>query len=126
MTVVGERYGVAENVDDSRKTALDLRSAHPNLKGFLAFGSQGPIGAERAIEERRAVGNVFVYGPSSPGQGRDLIHSGAVSVGFTGNPMQAGKVVVTVGDMLVKGSEITEGTRSRAWARSLPTPPTMT
>ena len=52
MKLVGERYGVAENVDDSRKTALDLMAAHPDLKGFLAFGSQGPIGAGRAIEEK--------------------------------------------------------------------------
>jgi len=110
MTLVGERYGVAENVDDSRKTALDLMSAHPELKGFLAFGSQGPIGAGRAIEERRAIGNVFVYGPFSPGQGRDLIHSGAISGGFMWNPMEAGRVFVTMGDLLVKGTEITEGT----------------
>src|SRR5271156_5092123 len=49
MKPVGDRYGVAENVDDSRKTALDLMTAHPDLHGFLAFGSQGPIGAGRAI-----------------------------------------------------------------------------
>jgi simple sugar transport system substrate-binding protein len=110
MTLVGERYGVAENVDDSRRTALDLMSAHPNLKGFLAFGSQGPIGAGRAIEERRMVGQVHVLGPLSPGQGRDLIHSGAVSGGFMWNPADAGRVFVTLGDMLVDGVEITEGT----------------
>ena len=50
MQLVGDRYGVAENVDESRKTALDLMRAHPDLKGFLAFGSQGPIGAARAVE----------------------------------------------------------------------------
>src|SRR5215212_6428988 len=53
MKLVGERYGVAENVDQSRSTALDLMRAHPDLKGFLAFGSQGPIGAARAVAERR-------------------------------------------------------------------------
>ena len=77
MKPVGDRYGVAENVDDSRKTALDLISAHPDLKGFLAFGSQGPIGAGRAIEEKGDVGKVFVVGPFSPGQGRKLIKEGA-------------------------------------------------
>ena len=51
MKLVGDRYGVAEDVDKSRSTALDLISAHPDLKGFLAFGSQGPIGAGRAVEE---------------------------------------------------------------------------
>ncbi len=73
---------MAENVDDSRKTALDLMAANPNLTGFLAFGSQGPIGAGRAIEEQRKVGTVHVIGPFSPGQGRDLVKSGAISGGF--------------------------------------------
>jgi simple sugar transport system substrate-binding protein len=110
MKPVGERYGVAENVDDSRKTALDLMAANPNLGGFLAFGSQGPIGAGRAIEEQRKVGSVHVIGPFSPGQGRDLVKSGAISGGFMWNPKEAGKVFVTIGDMLVKGTPIAEGT----------------
>lgn len=110
MKPVGERYGVAENVDDSRKTALDLMAANPNLGGFLAFGSQGPIGAGRAIEEQRKVGSVHVIGPFSPGQGRDLVKSGAISGGFMWNPAEAGRVFVTMGKMLVDGTEITEGT----------------
>ena len=110
MKPVGERYGVAENVDDSRKTALDLMAANPNLTGFLAFGSQGPIGAGRAIEERRMVGTVHVIGPFSPGQGRDLVKSGAISGGFMWNPAEAGRVFVTIGKMLVDGTAITEGT----------------
>ncbi|MGL4309978.1 MAG: substrate-binding domain-containing protein [Paracoccaceae bacterium] len=110
MKAVGERYGVAENVDDSRKTALDLMAANPNLTGFLAFGSQGPIGAGRAIEEQRKVGTVHVIGPFSPGQGRDLVKSGAISGGFMWNPAEAGRVFVTMGKMLVDGTEITEGT----------------
>ena len=110
MTLVGERYGVAENVDDSRRTALDVMAAHPELKGFLAFGSQGPIGAGRAVEEQRRVGQTFVVGPFSPGQGRDLIKSGAISGGFMWNPMEAGRVFVTMGDMLVDGTEIASGT----------------
>ena len=103
MELVGERYGVAESVDDSRSTALDLMSANPELTGFLAFGSQGPIGAGRAVEERRRVGEVFVLGPFSPGQGRSLIKDDAVSGGFMWNPMEAGRVFVTMGDRLVNG-----------------------
>src|SRR5918998_2004359 len=101
MELVADRFGVAESVDDSRKTALDLMRAHPDLKGFLAFGSQGPIGAGRAIDERRKSGKVFVLGPFSPGQGRRLVHDGTVTGGFMWNPMEAGRVFVTMGDMLV-------------------------
>ena len=110
MKLIGERYGVAESVDDSRKTALDLMAANPGLTGFLAFGSQGPIGAGRAVEERRMVGQVHVLGPFSPGQGRDLVKAGAISGGFMWNPAEAGRVFVTMGKMLVDGAEITDGT----------------
>ncbi len=110
MKLIGDRYGVAENVDDSRKTALDLIAANPDLTGFLAFGSQGPIGIGRALEETRKVGEIAVYGPFSPGQGRQLVKEGAISGGFMWNPMEAGRVFVRIGDMLVKGEAITDGT----------------
>ena len=109
MTLVADRFGVAESVDDSRKTALDLMRAHPDLGGILAFGSQGPIGAGRAVDERRKSGEVFVLGPFSPGQGRRLVHDDTLTGGFMWNPMEAGRVFVTLGDMLVKGQEIKDG-----------------
>lgn len=110
IELVGDRYGVAESLDDSRSTALDLIAAHPDLKGFLAFGSQGPIGAGRAVEERRRGGEVFVLGPFSPGQGRQLLKEGFISGGYMWNPAQAGRVFVTLGNMLVDGEEIAAGT----------------
>ena len=111
MELVGERHGVAESADDSRRTALELMSANPDLKGFLAFGSQGPIGAGRAIEERRKGGEVFVLGPFSPGQGQKLVKEGVISGGFMWNPMEAGRVFVTLGKKLaldenVEGTEV--------------------
>ena len=110
LKIVGDRYGVAENVDDSRSTALDLIAANPDLKGFLAFGSQGPIGAGRAVEERRKTGEIQVMGPFSPGQGRKMIHSGVLTGGYMWNPAQAGEVFVTLGEMLVEGEKIESGT----------------
>lgn len=109
LEIVGDRYGVAENVDDSRSTALDLIAANPDLKGFLAFGSQGPIGAGRAVEERRKTGEIHVMGPFSPGQGRKMIHSGVLTGGFMWNPAQAGEVFVTLGDMLARGETLESG-----------------
>lgn len=109
MKLVGERYGVAESVDDSRKTALDLMAAHPNLKGFLAFGSQGPIGAGQAIDEQHKIGQVFVLGPFSPGQGRDLVKSGAIAGGFMWNPAEAGRVFVRIGALMASGGKVADG-----------------
>ena len=110
IELIGERYGVAESVDDSRATALDLIAANPGLKGFLAFGSQGPIGAGRAVEERRMTGQIHVLGPFSPGQGRQLVKDGVISGGYMWNPAEAGRVFVTMGKMLVDGVDIVDGT----------------
>ena len=110
MTLVGDRYGVAENVDQSRSTALDLMRAHPDLKGFLAFGSQGPIGAARAVAEKRMDGKIVVMGPFSPGQGRKLVHDGVLTGGFMWNPALAGEVFVTLGTTVAKGEPIKDGT----------------
>ncbi len=110
LELVGERYGVAESVDDSRSTALDVIAANDDLRGFLAFGSQGPIGAGRAIEERRLGGKVHVLGPFSPGQGQKLLKDDIISGGYMWNPAEAGRVFVTLGNMLVEGAEIADGT----------------
>ncbi len=110
MKLVGDRYGVAENVDQSRSTALDLMRANPDLTGFLAFGSQGPIGAARAVAEKHMDGKIVVMGPFSPGQGRKLVHDGVLTGGFMWNPELAGEVFVTMGTMVAKGEPIKDGT----------------
>jgi simple sugar transport system substrate-binding protein len=110
MKLVGDRYGVAENVDASRQTALDLMRAHPDLKGILAFGSQGPIGAARAVDETHKKGQVVVLGPFSPGQGKRLVHDGVLTGGYMWNPELAGEVFVTLGTMVAKGEPVKDGT----------------
>ena len=109
MTLVGDRYGVAESVDDSRKTALDVLAANPDLGGFLTFGSQGPIGAGRALDEQHLCDKVPLVGSFSPGQGAALLKSGCIDGGYMWNPMEAGKVFVRIGDLLASGGEITDG-----------------
>ncbi len=109
MKAVGDRFGVAESVDESYKTALDMMRANPDLKGVLAFGSQGPIGAARAVDERGKIGKIFVVGPFSPGQGAKYIKSGAISEGFIWNPMLAGEVIVRIGAILAKKQQPKDG-----------------
>ena len=88
----------------THRIAVDAKSGQ-----FLAFGSQGPIGAGRAVEERRKTGEIFVLGPFSPGQGQKLIKSDTISGGFMWNPKQAGEVFVTLADRMMKGESIKEG-----------------
>lgn len=109
MTQVADRFGVAESVDDSRNTTLDLMRANPDLAGILAFGSQGPIGAARAVEERGMTGEVAVVGLFSAGQGQRLVHDGSITGGFVWSPLEAGRVFVELGNMLAEGGTIADG-----------------
>ena len=109
MELVADRFGVAESLDDSYKTALDQMRAHPDLKGILAFGSQGPIGAARAVDEKGKAAQVAVVGPFSPGQGAKYIRNGTIRVGYIWNPMLAGETIVRVAAMLADGKKLQDG-----------------
>jgi simple sugar transport system substrate-binding protein len=109
MQMVADRFGVAESLDDTVKTTQDQMRANPDLKGVIAFGSQGPIGAAKAVTDKDAIGKVAVVGPFSPGQGAKYIKSGAISEGFIWSPMLAGEVIVRIGAMVAAGKEPTDG-----------------
>ena len=109
MQMVGDRYGVAESVDESHKTALDVLAANPDLGGFLTFGSEGPIGVGHALDEQHMSGKVKLVGSISPSEGASLIKEGTIQGGFMWNPMEAGKVFVTLGDYLAGGGKVTDG-----------------
>ncbi|WP_275287359.1 substrate-binding domain-containing protein [Halomonas elongata] len=109
LSPAAERFGVAESVDDSRSTTLDLLRAHEDLAGIMSFGSQGTIGAARAVKERGLAGDVAVMGLFSPGQGRRLVHEGVITGGFQWSPLEAGKAFVALGNMLYNGEEINAG-----------------
>ncbi|MDD7909624.1 substrate-binding domain-containing protein [Pseudovibrio exalbescens] len=109
MSQAADRFGVAESVDDSRTTTLDLLRANEDFAGVMAFGSQGPIGAARAVQERGLEGQVAVVGLFSAGQGRRLVHSDALTGGFVWSPIEAGKAFVELGTMLVMGDTVKDG-----------------
>jgi simple sugar transport system substrate-binding protein len=109
MEQVGDRFGVSNSVEESYKTAVDQMRAHPDLKGFLIFGANGPIGAGQAVADREQIGKVIVVGPFIPSQGKKLMKAGAITRGFLWNPIDAGYALVQLGDLLAKGQTPTDG-----------------
>ena len=110
MQQVGDRYGVSNSVEDSQKTAADVMRANPDLKGFLIFGANGPIGAGQAVADADKIGKVIVVGPFIPSQGQKLMKSGAITRGYLWNPIDAGYAMVQLGNLLATGK-----TPSTAW-----------
>ena len=96
-----------------RMTVADLQGsgvrANADLGGIVAFGSQGPIGAGKAVLDAKKIAKVAVVGPFSPGQGAKLIKDGAIREGFIWNPSLAGEVIVHVAKMVIDGKEPTDG-----------------
>jgi simple sugar transport system substrate-binding protein len=109
MTMLGDRFGVAESVDETIKTTQDQLRAHPDLKGILTFGSQGPIGAARVLEDREVADKVALVGGFSPGQGAKYVKNGTIRGGYIWNPMTAGEIFTQLGAMLAKGEEPVDG-----------------
>jgi len=109
MHQIGDRFGVSNSVDDSYKTAIDQMQAHPDLKGFLIFGANGPIGAGQAVADRDKIGKVIVVGPFIPSQGIKLMKEGAITRGFLWNPIDSGYALVALGKTLASGGKIKDG-----------------
>jgi simple sugar transport system substrate-binding protein len=109
MEQIGDRFGVSNSVDDSYKTAIDQMRAHPDLKGFLIFGANGPIGAGQAVADREKIGKITVVGPFIPSQGLKLMKAGAITRGYLWNPVDSGYALVALGKVLAAGGEIKDG-----------------
>ncbi|MGH6929058.1 MAG: substrate-binding domain-containing protein, partial [Dongiaceae bacterium] len=109
MQQVGDRFGVSNSVEDSYKTAVDQMRANPDLKGFLIFGANGPIGAGQAVADREMIGKIIVVGPFIPSQGAKLMKQGAITRGYLWNPIDAGYAMVQLGKILAEGTTPSDG-----------------
>ncbi|MDC0609625.1 substrate-binding domain-containing protein [Vibrio sp.] len=109
MYEVTSRMPVAENIDDSRRTTLELMRAHKDLKAVISFGSQGPIGAGRAVQERRAKAKVGVFGMMIPSQAASLIRNGNITMGITYDPATGGYATTKVAADVINGVDIEPG-----------------
>jgi simple sugar transport system substrate-binding protein len=109
MSVVPERFAVGENYFDSYKTVLDQIRALPDLKGILAYGSQGPVGAARALDERGKGKQIALVGIFLPRQGAAYVKSGTIRAGYLWSPILAGRMIVHVAAMLARGEQPADG-----------------
>ncbi len=109
MEMLGDRFGVAESLDDSLKTTQDQLRAHPDLKGILTFGSQGPIGAAKVLDDRGKAKQIALVGGFSPGQGEKYVMNGTIRGGYIWNPMTAGEMFIQIATLLATGKPLVDG-----------------
>ena len=107
MVEVTSRLPVAESIDKSYATTLDLMKTYPQLKGIIGFGSLGPIGAGQAVAKKRAKDKVAVVGIAMPSQAAPYLIRGDIKQVLLWDPKDAGYALVTVADRLLQGQEVT-------------------
>jgi simple sugar transport system substrate-binding protein len=109
MNLVADRFPGADEIDTAYKTTLDVIKAYPNLKGIIAFGSNGPIGAGNAVREKRLGKKIAIVGTALPSQVKPLLMDGTVREAYLWNPVDAGYAMVAVAKLMLDGKEIVDG-----------------
>ena len=106
---VADRYPVSEDQNAARQAALDIITAHPKIKGFLAFGSQGAPGAAQAVREKGLIGKIAVIGTTSPSQASQYLKDGSFSISVLWDPAEAGYAMAYLAKLVLDGKKNTIG-----------------
>ncbi len=102
---VANRFPVGEDQSAAHQTTLDILTAHPNLKGFLCFGSQGAPGAGQAVGERGLNGKIAVVGTTSPNQASQYLKAGSMTASIIWDPGEAAYAMVYLAKLLLDGKK---------------------
>jgi simple sugar transport system substrate-binding protein len=106
---VEDREPCGEDADACYEATNKLLEQFPNLKGIAAFGSQGPIGAGRALRDLER-DDVNVVGAAIPSQVGQLLEDGYVKAAYLWDPYDAGYAMVAVLHRILSGGNIEEDT----------------
>jgi len=106
---VATRFPVSEDQNAARQATLDIITAHPKIKGFLCFGSQGAPGAAQGVREKGLIGKITVIGTTSPGQAAQYLKDGSFTTSILWDPAEAGYAMVYLAKLVLDGKKSTIG-----------------
>ncbi|MEM1362611.1 MAG: substrate-binding domain-containing protein, partial [Pseudomonadota bacterium] len=104
-----ERMACGETIEGARQNISEAIAADPDIREYLIFGGEGPIGAAEVIQSEGRAGDISVVGAFSPGQEKKMVRDWLIVGGYIWDPKEAGRVFVTLGQMLTEGTELTNG-----------------
>jgi simple sugar transport system substrate-binding protein len=106
---VATRFPASEDQNLARQTALDIITAHPGIKGFLCFGSQGGPGAAQANREKGLIGKITVIGTTSPSQASQYLKDGSFTTAILWDPAEAGYAMTYLAKTVLDGKKASVG-----------------
>ena len=109
LKLVADRFPVSEDQNAAREKTLEVLRTYPNLRGVLAFGSQGGPGAAQAVREQHAQ-NITVIGNTSPNQAAQYLDDGSMAKAILWDPGEAGYAMVWLAKQVLDKKPVNEGT----------------
>lgn len=106
MYQVTDRIPCTESVELSHDRTLEVIKAYPNLKGIIAIGSLGPIGAAQAVREKGMENKIAVVGTALPSHASPYLKDGSMKYGVLYSPYDCGVAVVYLAKYLLDGNDI--------------------
>jgi simple sugar transport system substrate-binding protein len=111
LTLVADRFPVAEDRNLARQKTLELLQTYPNLKGIICYGSEGAPGTGQAIRERSLHGKIAVVGTSTPNAIKEFVKDNSVSAVIIWDSGDASYAMAYIAKQILdgKGADIKEG-----------------
>lgn len=109
MYQAADRLPGGDEVDVSFQNTLDVMKAHPEIKGFIIEGSNGPVGVGNALRQLGLGGKVAITGTLVPSQSAALIEDGIITKGTWWDPIESGYVMVAIAKQIIDGKPFVDG-----------------
>jgi len=109
MRLAAERFEGGDDLAASERMTRELAAQRPALRGVLALGANGPIGAANAVRAGGPAARVAVVGSLLPSQARAGLMDGTIRGGYLWNPAEAGHAMVAVAALVLEGLPVVDG-----------------
>lgn len=109
MELVAEKNESFNDANRAYERAKEILRANPDIKGFQGSSAIDVIGIGRAVEEAGLEDQTCVFGLGLPRDTGPYLETGAVDRIYFWDPKDAGYVMNVVSQMVLEGTEITNG-----------------
>ncbi|MGI5173299.1 autoinducer 2 ABC transporter substrate-binding protein [Treponema sp. OMZ 840] len=103
LVMVDSKFPVAEDRNASRQKTMELLTVYPDLKGIIAFGSQGAPGAGQAAREKGLTDKLCIIGTTSPLEIAPFLKDGSVDLAVLWSSGDASYAMVYIAKMILDG-----------------------
>lgn len=103
LELVDSKFPVSEDRNAARQKTLELLTVYPDLKGILAFGSQGAPGAAQALREKGLADSVAVIGTTSPLEAAPFLKDGSMDKSVLWSSGDASYAMVYIAKAILDG-----------------------